>query len=270
MTPLAQRIAKELALPRAERTFVDNCQILRRFDEVHCFECSEVFEISCDLTASFLELSEAGGGDRIGRLAFLPAPRTWLEWRNGAGRTGVLLEEVKDRDGDTHHARLRWAIQDDVRFASVPGQEGLALLGAITSGEAPGAINPILDARLSHVMGFSLYALLAMINTPRVIGRRVHQPHAGLQRALARARGLQGKFPLHAWTEIKLEVRPPRIDDGANERDVYLTGSRALHFVRAHLRIRMGRIELVSAHWRGDASLGIKQSRYKLVPPRAA
>jgi hypothetical protein len=41
---------------------------------------------------------------------------------------------------------------------------------------------------------------------------------------------------------------------------------RALHFVRAHLRLRLGRVELVRPHWRGDAQLGIKRPAYLVAP----
>lgn len=112
-----------------------------------------------------------------------------------------------------------------------------------------------------------LIAALAMINTPRIIGRRQYMPHAGLQRRLAAAKGMVGKFPLHAWTEIKLEVRPPE-EAGDAEHQTYLTGEKALHFCRAHLRVRLGKLEYVRSHWRGNPALGIKQSRYTLVPPR--
>jgi hypothetical protein len=115
-----------------------------------------------------------------------------------------------------------------------------------------------------------LVALLAMINTPRVVGRRQHMPHAGLQKALARARQMVGKSPLRAWSEIVLEVTPPDLHHDEDPRELRLSGAKALHFVRAHLRIRLGHLELVSSHWRGDPALGIKQTRYRVVPPRAA
>jgi hypothetical protein len=114
--------------------------------------------------------------------------------------------------------------------------------------------------------GRHMAAALALINTPRIIGRRQHMPHQGMQRKIAAGKKMVGKFPLKAWTEIKLEVMPPVIDGGQHE--ARLTGGKALHFCRAHLRIRMGHLERVSAHWRGDPSLGIKQTRYSVIPPR--
>lgn len=77
-----------------------------------------------------------------------------------------------------------------------------------------------------------------------------------------------GKFPLNAWTEIMLEMTPPPAPEGPSTCEVRLSGTKALHFCRAYLRLRLGRLELVSSHWRGDGALGIKQSRYVLTPPR--
>jgi hypothetical protein len=44
----------------------------------------------------------------------------------------------------------------------------------------------------------------------------------------------------------------------------HLTGEKCLHFVRTFLRVRMGQLEYVDAHWRGNPALGMKRSRYRL------
>ena len=252
MTPLAHKIAKELTLRKRDRTFIDNADILSRFDEVHCFECSAVYGAARELAADIFRRPCSAD-----RLAFLPAApeRTWIEI---SPQLGFLLEDKGD-------GWARVTIATDK--ASLPFGE-MALSDRLSSASADDPIVRVSDrSPLSQsetiAMMYQLYALLAMINTPRLIGRTTHMPHAGLQRALAKARGLTGKFPLRAWTEIKLQVRPPIEEEG--DEAIYLTGARALHFVRAHLRIRLGRLELVSAHWRGDASLGIKRSRYRLA-----
>ena len=107
--------------------------------------------------------------------------------------------------------------------------------------------------------------MLAIINSPKIIGRRQHMPHRGLERALIAKQKAIGKFPLHAWTEIQLKVTPPKDMSSDAPAEDHLTGQKALHFCRAHLRVRMGRLEVVRAHWRGDAALGIKRSRYKVT-----
>jgi hypothetical protein len=115
------------------------------------------------------------------------------------------------------------------------------------------------DARL-------IMAALAIINTPRIIGRREHSPHAGLQRDIARLQGKTGKLPMEQWTEILLEVTPPPVSGESQE--ARLTGHKALHFCRSFLRIRRGKLERVTGHWRGDPEIGIRRGRYSVVPPR--
>jgi hypothetical protein len=119
------------------------------------------------------------------------------------------------------------------------------------------------DGVISDVVGVTV-SLLALINSPRIIGRQQHMPSRVLEQKLTRGFGV-GKFPLHAWTEIKLEVaKPIEIDDG-EPHEAHLTGRRALHFVRKHLRLWNGELIYVTSHWRGDPALGIKQSRYRVV-----
>ena len=113
-----------------------------------------------------------------------------------------------------------------------------------------------------------LYSFLGMINTPRVFQRNVHSPHIGLQRKLVAAKSLVGKYPLGAWTEILLKVPGPESGGGVAAAG-YLTGERALHWCRAHLRYRLGQWEIVKDHWRGNPAIGIKRSRYRLAPTRA-
>lgn len=261
MTPLLGRIAKESTLPVRERTFNDHAGLLKRLDDVHCFECSEVFDVAGELAKV-----EHGKGRTLDALAFLPAPNTWLEWRRADLREGVLLQA----DEDGRLASARWAAGSDSIFCSAR-QAGRLLLRGDGSVDGPHYAVRVMEGQSqAETNGWTLliYALLAMINTPRIIGQRTHMPHAGLQRRLAAARGIQGKFPLRAWTEIVLEVRPPVHADDKDPLEIQLTGARALHFVRSHLRVRRGQLEIVSAYWRGDASLGIKQSRYSIVPPK--
>jgi hypothetical protein len=274
MTPLAHRIVRELTLPLKRRTFEDGCGLLSRMSDVHCFDVSEVYEAARDLvvgSAAEIPDTEIRGQTILQRAksisevtSFLPAPKTWLEWTNDVGgRSGVLLTE----DGDW--VRVRLAQSGGELFCSGEQQYRLSLsdpsaFQASKDGPMPDdQVKPELASLMLRIHGF-----LAMINTPRIIGRRQHMPHRGLERDLVRAMKSVGKFPLHAWTEIKLEVAAPRDMTSDGEHEAHLTGKRALHFCRAHLRIKLGRLEIVRAHWRGDGSLGIKQSRYKLVPPR--
>lgn len=256
MTPLAMRVMNELTLPVRDRTLHDPCGVIRHMDDVHCFDCTAVYPMAAEL------LSTGAGKPAVGlfQRTFLPAERTWIEYLVPEGRVGFLLIR------DAGHAQ--------VIVAGVRGGFFMSPIGSFALLDAPqpdaGLVTWTSDfsSELMATVAPLLCLLLAFINTPKVVGRRTHLPHVGFQRRLARSMGLQGKFPLRAWTEIKLEVRPSRDDSDASPRQGWLGGRKALHFVRMFGRFRLGRFELVSEHWRGDASLGIKQSRYIVVPPR--
>lgn len=286
MTPLAHRILKDSLLPPAKRSFADRCGLLAEMEGAHYFDVSEVMEAANDLGEE-LHRSLVGpdgryisGAVKTKDLAFLPAPKTWLEWvaDNGERRACLLTDlhgsatEAQEPDA---LALVDWVFADPFCSSMAPGshdesaaaddmQGGVLELRAGMEGGIKGAAIPNRPVGESLSACLMIWALLALINSPRIIGRRQHMPHAGLQKALARSRGMVGKFPLRGWTEIKLEIAPPATDEG-EPHEARLTGQKALHFCRAHLRIRNGKLERVRAHWRGDPALGIKRSRYRLT-----
>lgn len=205
----------------------------------------------------------------IAERRFLPAPKTWIEYRYKGRRIATLLQEVPQEKLPPNDG-VRIEKPAIATFFCEETAMDLGIIPMAGSGRAVVAIkNQIQNEKILRNFGLppmeaqAVYAQLALvlINSPHIIGRRQHVPHAGLERQLTR--GLAGgKFPLHAWTEIKLQVaKPVEIDDG-EPHEAHLTGRRALHFVRKHIRIRLGQLEYVSAHWRGDPSIGIKRSRY--------
>lgn len=260
MTPLAHAIVKDSLLPPRKRQFKDHCALIGRMTDIHCFEVSKIVGLSIDVALKMVRDFKAG--DFMDEdLAFLPADNTWIEWAEGGNRIGVLMTN------SGAGADCRWSMSGN-RFGSLPSvgrisfdvsglddETGLDVAFRGGDGFEPAAFT------------FRLYALLALINTPRIIGRQQHMPHAGLERRLRARSGVIGSFPLRAWTEIALSVsRPPEDLSDDDSREAHLTGQRALHFCRAHLRVRLGRVEFVRPHWRGDASLGIKRSRYEVRP----
>jgi hypothetical protein len=267
MTPLAQRIVRELTLPKSKRRMLDRCGLLSKMEDIHCFEVSEVVDAAFALVLGDAHRSTSERIQTVEKeTGFLPAPNTWIEWLEGpaaleagndpTARTGILMMEQPHHDdilcmvayGDS---KLLKSMTQPFRFTFEHTDLRVKTV-------LPKVIEEYYRGWRTTIAG-----VLAMINTPRIIGRRQHMPHRGLERELAKSRGMVGRFPLHAWTEIKLEVGVPRVD--SEEHEAHFTGRKALHFCRAHLRIKQGRIELVSAHWRGDPALGIKQSRYKVT-----
>lgn len=267
MTPLAHRIVKELTLPLKDRTFKDGSGLLKRMDDVHCFEVTEIYGLACDLAEKCGTL--LGIADESTAFAFLPAPKTWIEFKCADGRReGVLLEEVSGGRA----AKCTWAVGGGNLFLSQAAKDVFVIglgadIGAMKHLQQFGVARQLEGETEAQARGWTalIYTLLAIINTPRVIGRRQHMPHRGLQKDLLARGNVVGSFPLHAWTEIVLDCTPPQDLSEAVEFEAHLTGKKCLHFCRAHLRVKNGRVEFVSAHWRGDGSLGIRRSRYRLA-----
>lgn len=241
MTPLAQRLVRQMIGDPSDEIIPDRANISPMLLEAHCFEITDIFQLAMSLSSDPKFVPD----DLTA--SFLPAPLTWIEYRIGDTRFGNLLIEREDKQ--------------KFDMFSVSATKGRSPFDGV--GQNYEIIEKT-DVIPQSTAAFIL-CTLAMINTPRIIGRVQHMPHVGLERRLLKNRKNIGKFPLHAWTEIKLRVHPPLEQDGVSHES-HLTGKRCLHFCRAHLRIRSGALEYVSAHWRGDASLGVKRSRYVVSP----
>jgi hypothetical protein len=262
MTPLAQWLLKQTMAKVRDREGMwhdeRNAATLRdMLNDVHCFEITEAAPLVHELIMLFKDQEESKSECLFSTHAFLPAPKTWIEWRHASGnRLGVLLQENETRT----NARGTFLWKE--------GAQNLGLVSLVSGDYHSDGGDQIFPDYLVDLMGNQTspgilsyaHCMLLLINSPKIIGSRQHMPHAGLARRLA------GKFPLHAWTEIKLHVaKPIEIDDG-EPHEAHITGRRALHFVRKHIRIRLGKLEYVSAHWRGDPAIGTRHQHYVVAP----
>lgn len=259
MTPLAMQIFKNKWLPKKQRENYSDPDGLRSFmEDCHFFDMTEVAGFIEEFHEKIGSMGDNSRDDLLKAITFLPAPRTWLEIFRGHVRVGLLLVEGKDEE-----ATQRIGVHaGEIHVFHFTEHHCFPLL-SMTPANRSFSVFDSIDETIEELAGWTtlVCCMLAAINTPRIIGRRQHMPHRGLERNLVKKFGT-GRFPLHAWTEIKLEIsKPTEIDDG-EPHEAHLTGRRALHFCRAHLRIRNGKIEYVTSHWRGDAAIGIKQSRY--------
>jgi hypothetical protein len=278
VTPLAKLITEQNFRRAKQREDGDLCGLYRRLDDVHCFDVTDAIDVLEDLARRIYD-----GAVSTGELSFLPAPKTWIEWRSPVEdclveRKGYLLcassiDETRVRcfeaQGQSSAGYNAWDADFVLRLhcsdnlagstwgMSDAGQDAIDGQSDFTERNI---LRELVDYQAARV-----HAALALINSPRVIGRRQHMPNAGLERRMLEKRAIVGRFPLHAWTEIVLPISPPddRIRDAPVE--AHLTGRRCLHFVRRHFRIINGVGVLVREHWRGDAALGIKRSRYRLA-----
>jgi hypothetical protein len=240
--------------------------------ECHCFETSQISELATELLHN---LNWTPCDDP--HVQFLPSPVTWLEQKYDDGRhQGFLLFSLNlfpKLFGQNHgfSTGALWFADNDNDLEACPD---FVLLGVnAIGGLMTGSVHlfehesPCQQKMDREIVATAIWVRLAIINSPHIIGQRPHSPHAGLQREIASTKGRAGKYPLHDWTEVLLEVTPPPISEGAHANDTEkLIGQRALHFCRSHLRVRLGKLERVSAHWRGNPEIGIKHATYKVVP----
>jgi hypothetical protein len=282
-------ILDDLTLPKRKRLgFGGSDDYADRLWGAHFFELSDVHELICDLAEKILQ-----GEMNVGPLGFLPAEKTWVEWRGLAGREAFLIEagrdnktavflsafeqadytpeqmeEMKQRKECSGRLKIGYSIYDENQHLKLyydGGQPSWTKKQDFSEFKQPELLSADEKIAISDWYPCQIFAALSLINSPRIIGRRQHMPHRGLERRLTQKFGLTGKFPLRAWTEIKLHVTTPKDMSSDGLHEAHLTGQKALHFCRAHLRVRLGKLEIVRGHWRGDCSLGIKQSRYKLT-----
>ncbi len=223
--------------------------------DIQCFDVTAILP----MVISIHEACEKHGSTVLSeRSSFQPAPLTWMEWKNSDGhRLGVLLV------ADGAHPRIRHTRYPVIlEFDNFNG--ALTFDPNVYGWAGQPQWPPLREA-----------CILEVINTPHLQFRTTHMSHKGLMRQLAAHRRLGTHFPLRAWTEIRLPCRldyeePP--EPGGASREVRVTNRRPWHFVRAFLRVRCGKLELVKAHWRGNPEYGVKRSRYRCVPaiPRNA
>lgn len=295
MTPLAKALAEAaVSNPKWWRSS-GNEKLLAPFPhDVKCFEVTAVQQLADELGQQAYER-----GNLVESLAFLPAPVTWLEHRytredgtpalhafmlvdqgdNTASVTSTIGAEIKghtvfipvplgclrlldeaDPDG--------WAIDSTLATQDIdPHRHAMDVvrdLYPLRSGVNVPREALDLDKRLddAQARSWQVYATLSLINSPRIVARSDHKPSSGLQKFLNR-KG-DGRYNLLPWHEVFLDITPPpeaaETVDGAPR----LTGPRALHFCRQHIRIKRGRLELVRAHYRGSADVGIAQTQYRV------
>lgn len=235
MTPVAYAVAKQATIKARKRKQVycydtkQNVEPSAIVSDIHCFECTEVFDLAVDLADSG-RLNEV-----LDERIFLPAPKTWIEHKDENGRQAWLLTEKP--------LRMRLVLDRGDSFI---------IANADLSGRS----------EESHLLLGLVLAMLAIINAPHIVYRDTFDPHRGLNRLWEK------RFhhaPLNAWHELKLRVAKPVEIEDCEPHAAHIGGQRALHFCRAHLRIRLGRLEFVTSHWRGDAALGTKLTRYRVA-----
>lgn len=299
MTPLAKALAEAGASNRKWWHDSGNAKLLAPFPrDVKCFEVTEVDELADELAQQAY-----ARGNIVEALAFLPAPVTWLEHRyiraedgtpalmayllvdqgdNTASVSSIMGCQIRGREifAPVSLASLRlldasdpdgWAIDAvlenqgvDVKSYAEKVLGGLHPLRNATGWAPSPSPQDDLDSQLdnSQKRSWWLYAMLSLINSPRIVARSEHKASSKLNKFLNRKGG--GQYNLLPWHEVFLDITPPPEAVAAADGAPRLTGPRALHFCRQHIRIKRGKLELVRAHYRGSADVGIAQTQYRV------
>jgi hypothetical protein len=192
---------------------------------------------------------------------FTPAALTWMEWRGGdagsktSNRHGVLLAGM-DEESIVAGAVIYVCdhiIDGERRQIAIPGEYDLRP-GGILSQINPSRIDEINFSLDCAQLGVWIGAALALINTPRMYEARIED-----NRKLNARRYAKGTPPLMSWREVNIKI--DRYGLGRTNRKA-AHGELPRHHVRAHMRIRRGKVELVKPHWRGNPDKGIIRHRH--------
>ena len=200
---------------------------------------------------------------------FMPAARCWFEFEDGEGRAGFYFQGDMDSvtHGDGVFVGQRYREEEPTMIPITWDLETGALRGGYShrfrskmraAGRPfPDVADPLAYNMAVHRLRPLAFAILALINSPKIVRR----DPARLER-LNRKRQAVGRYTFHPHHVVSLNVDKRSIRVGASAGGD--GASRALHFVRSHLRLVDGRYVLVRPHWRGDAAIGIVKPGYEI------
>jgi hypothetical protein len=195
-------------------------------------------------------------------MLFMPAVDCWFEWSGTEGSMAVMYVSGEDvRRGDAMF--YAWRHQDEDGLVAIPLKVDLPkgeirLNTAMVHTTQPNADIFVLGQALANGnIRLVIFAFLALINSPKIIKR----DPARLDR-LNKKRVAAGRYTYHPHHVVRLNVDRKLYRVGASDGGD--GASRALHFVRAHLRLWNGRYILVSPHWRGDPAVGMRKTSYEI------
>lgn len=112
MTPFAHLLARSFVASGATSDSDEFVRmVLRAMSGAHFFEVTEIAPLIDDIATAYIETINRG--DSFLPTTFLPARRTWVEWRQESGsriavalHTGGQANETEDENGEWIHALL--------------------------------------------------------------------------------------------------------------------------------------------------------------------
>lgn len=250
MTPLARDLAEDNARPLFKKTWQTDMADIGDITQFHCFDVTgvwkQILDIGKELRAAHMVPKQ---------LMFLPSEKTWVEYRDAV--IPLAFAFIKVQDGI---ALFQAACKTLEFVGTVNFDEGTMTFNDL----GPRLFGKEADDNARTIVTLTA-AILTIINSPRGVSIKTHQPHSGFQKILARARGQAGKYPLPDWHEVTLSVGQ-MVDRSSTNSNIGIGHKKAWHFVRTHLRkMSNGNLIPVIEHYRGDPMIGIRKKRYKVV-----
>jgi hypothetical protein len=300
MTPLAQHIVREFLRDRKTNKFkvADYNLPELLLDDCHCYDVTEVVELGKEMMLAkkdkeklkqeklkrekrLIEPTEESikKTKSITELTyFSPSSKTWIEFntirhdrkdlRVGFFITNETWNKTKLTNDEFICVTYNLEVPIPILFMSKYRDINTWALYDSNNKEW---IFKIEDETNRFFMNFCVSHIAAsflMINSPKVIARDIQPFHAGLRKDLSKYVPSQGRSKhLNEWHVIKLEVfKDGKEKHYSDDENKTLRGKMAYHYVRNFTRIRLGKLELVREHFRGDATIGTSKSYYNVTP----
>lgn len=271
MTPLAAQLSKQLTMPEKDRYPFWKKEkpyeiLFQTLNRSQFFEVTKILSLARTINDKIAETKDTSG---FSKLSFLPSPWTWIEF-NDVKNTRVAFHFIGHADKtkeNAAHLCLYWSTR--CSFLGTINLETFRMdFGPYKETPLPpwfeGRTNEDTQNIILAYIAFASSSLIA-INSPQIISQEKKEPNRGLIRRINKKFGAKN-FPVNDWTELQLKIsKPESIDDGQPHED-HITGKRALHFCRQHIRIRNNKLGYVTGHWRGDATIGVRQKSYTVKP----
>lgn len=215
----------------------ENADLLRR---------ARRFFLQPRLVTSAAEIASPEAVERSAPYLVLPDTLCWFEWRipDTQKPTGLLLRAV----GDNRALAAGWLyganehdepVVINIEFNAEDGGSLLRQNRARPMGE------------ISVGMATWFGGVLALLNTPRLLRTEPFDPSP-----LNKSRTKKGKPPLLSYSAVELNV--DEIERRTGRRFGETGDGVALHRVRGYLRMRRGKAEVVSPHWKGTPERGVR------------
>lgn len=202
---------------------------------------------------------------KAGKLLFAPDYSTWLDIDTGDGQIGFYFQGrgesvtqgdtllLMQKQGDEHPLLLPSAL--DIPSGDLSLGFSPASVKRLPFKPASLDVDPILGGRLLSTITPLILAILALVNSPKIVKKTYID-----QAKINRKREGRGRYTFHPHHAVKLDIDKEIIKTTGG---IGTGASKALHMVRAHLRLVSDRYVLVSPHWRGDPQIGVRRTTYE-------